>query len=42
MVLESYATTLMVLLAAIVATAFGAGVYFMDSVNRRRHGGFRV
>ena len=42
MVLESYATTLMVLLAAIVATAFGGGVYFMDTLNRRRHGGFRV
>ena len=42
MVLESYATTLIVLLAAIVAAAFGVGVYFMDSMNRRRHGGFRV
>ena len=42
MVLESYATTLIVLLAAIVAAAFGVGVYFMDSINRRRHGGFRV
>ena len=42
MVLESYATTLMVLVAAIAAIAFGVGIYFMDSVNRRRHGGFRV
>jgi SH3 domain protein len=35
---KAVAFTLLVILLA----AFGGGVYFMDYINRRRHGGFRV
>lgn len=38
--LHSQTLTLVLLLA--LATAFGAGVYCMDVIQRRRHGGFRV
>ena len=41
-VFETYATTLVASLAAIVIFAFAIGVYFMDLLVRKRHGGFRV
>ena len=42
MVLEAYATTLLVIVLAIAILAFGVGVYCMDLLIRKRHGGFRV
>ena len=42
MVLEAYATTLLVFVGAIAILAFGIGVYCMDLLIRKRHGGFRV
>lgn len=41
-VLREYAGTLATLLLVLAALAFGAGVYVVDLMNRRRHGGFRV
>ncbi len=42
MVLEAYATTFLVIIIAIAVIAFGVGIYFMDLLIRKRHGGFRV
>lgn len=33
---------LLIGLGLLVATSFGGGIYLMDHLNRRRHGGFRV
>ena len=41
-VLEAYATTLLMILLAIAIVAFGVGIYCMDLLIRKRHGGFRV
>lgn len=42
LVLRAYATSIMIILAVVVVLAFGGGVYVVDLLNRRRHGGFRV
>lgn len=41
-VLREYAKTLVLIALALAALGFGAGVYLVDLMNRRRHGGFRV
>ena len=41
-VLREYAKSLILLVLVLVALGFGAGVYVIDLLNRRRHGGFRV
>lgn len=41
-VVHEYAVTIGVVLTVLAALAFGAGVYVVDLMNRRRHGGFRV
>ena len=41
-VLREYAKSLVLLVLVLVALGFGAGVYVIDLLNRRRHGGFRV
>ncbi|MGE0860069.1 MAG: TIGR04211 family SH3 domain-containing protein [Gammaproteobacteria bacterium] len=41
-VLREYAGTVAALLLVLAVLAFGAGVYVVDLMNRRRHGGFRV
>ena len=41
-VLKEYAVALSITLITLTIVAFGAGIYLMDLVNRRRHGGFRV
>jgi SH3 domain protein len=41
-VLEAYATTLLAIVAAIAVLAFIFGIYCMDFLIRKRHGGFRV
>ena len=41
-VLREYKTTLLILVVVLAALSFGAGVYVVDLLNRRRHGGFRV
>lgn len=41
-VLETYATWIIVGLVVLVLIGFGAGIYLMDTLSRRRHGGFRV
>jgi SH3 domain protein len=40
--LKEYAAAILVGLLLIIALGFGAGVYVVDLLNRRRHGGFRV
>ena len=42
LVLREYKTTLMILVLVLAALSFAAGVYVVDLLNRRRHGGFRV
>jgi hypothetical protein len=41
-VLREYAKSLVLLTVVLLALGFGAGVYLLDFLNRRRHGGFRV
>ena len=41
-VLKEYAVALSIALITLTIVAFGAGIYLMDLINRRRHGGFRV
>lgn len=41
-VLREYTKRLILLVLVLVALGFGAGVYVIDLLNRRRHGGFRV
>ena len=41
-VLREYATSILIILGVVVVLAFGGGVYVVDLLNRRRHGGFRV
>lgn len=41
-VAEAYAAWLLGAVAALALLGFGAGIYLMDVLNRRRHGGFRV
>lgn len=41
-VVEWFSTPVLGGLAVTLLLAFGGGVYFMDYLNRRRHGGFRV
>lgn len=42
LVLREYLTWILLGLALIAALAFGGGMYLVDLMNRRRHGGFRV
>ena len=42
MVFEAYGMTLLVFVVGIAILAFGIGVYCMDLLIRKRHGGFRV
>jgi SH3 domain protein len=41
-VVESFSTPVLAGIAVALLLAFGGGVYLMDYLNRRRHGGFRV
>jgi hypothetical protein len=41
-VVESFSTPVLTALAIALVLTFGAGIYFMDYINRRRHGGFRI
>ncbi|MGE0485173.1 MAG: SH3 domain-containing protein [Gammaproteobacteria bacterium] len=42
LVLEAYAWPIGVTLVVLLAAAFGAGIYVVDILSRRRHGGFRI
>lgn len=42
LVVRDYLTWIMLALALIAVLAFGGGMYVVDLMNRRRHGGFRV
>ena len=42
LVLRDYLTWILLALALIAALAFAGGMYVVDLMNRRRHGGFRV
>lgn len=41
-VLRDYAKTIVLLVLVLVALGFGVGMYVVDLMNRRRHGGFRI
>jgi len=41
-IVESFSTPVLVAVAITLMLAFGAGVYLMDYLHRRRHGGFRI
>jgi hypothetical protein len=41
-VLREYAKTLILIILVLAGLGFGAGVYVVDLMNRRRHGGFRI
>jgi len=41
-VLREYAKSIVLLVLVLAGLGFGAGVYVVDLMNRRRHGGFRV
>ncbi|MEQ8230381.1 MAG: hypothetical protein RKL32_01600 [Gammaproteobacteria bacterium] len=42
LVLREYASLIVIALVLIVVLSFGGGIYVVDLLNRRRHGGFRV
>ncbi len=42
LVLKEYASAIAIIVLVIMVFAFGAGIYVVDLLNRRRHGGFRV
>jgi SH3 domain protein len=42
LVLEAYTWPLVITLLVLLALAFGAGIYVVDVLSRRRHGGFRI
>ncbi|MEQ8662505.1 MAG: hypothetical protein RLW62_16950, partial [Gammaproteobacteria bacterium] len=42
LVLREYATLILIGLGLVVALSFGGGIFLVDFLNRRRHGGFRV
>lgn len=42
LVLREYLTAAIILVLLLLAAGFGAGLYVVDVLNRRRHGGFRV
>ncbi len=41
-VLREYAKSIILIVLVLVGLGFGAGLYVVDLMNRRRHGGFRV
>lgn len=42
LVLKAYAWPIVIALLVLAAIAFGGGIYIVDVINRRRHGGFRI
>lgn len=42
LVVDAYAWPIAIALLALLALAFGGGIYVVDILNRRRHGGFRI
>jgi len=42
LVLREYGLNIVLLAGLLAALAFGAGMYVVDALNRRRHGGFRI
>lgn len=42
LVVRDYLTWILLALALLAALAFGGGMYVVDLMNRRRHGGFRI
>ncbi len=41
-VLREYAKSIVLIMVVLAALGFGAGIYVIDLMNRRRHGGFRI
>jgi hypothetical protein len=42
LVVEGFSKLVLAVIGIALLLAFGAGLYFMDYLNRRRHGGFRI
>jgi septal ring factor EnvC (AmiA/AmiB activator) len=42
LVMREYGLSIVLLAGLLAALAFGAGMYVVDALNRRRHGGFRI